>query len=374
MKLFEGKTPTERNKLIAAIVLGVMAVFALWMAFGGSIFSSKPTVAVKSTPTPTPSVSPNANNGEIKLPTQEEMFLEYVNTPIAYNGGFSTAPNAGRNIFAFYEPPPPTPYVTPSAPPFVPPPVETPKPPPPAPIPVGFIMPQSVYAGGKSFRLEVNGDKFTPEMRIIFNGSEMPTTFISPQKLIADIPANFISGEGPRQIIVRSPDGKLYSDPISLNVQAPPRPQFQYIGMIARKRYNNDTAYFAEASKPNSPPISARLNDVVGARFRLVSISANETVFEDVSLGFKHKLPLFRPAPGQTAGTGTGTGTGRPGIPNNGFPNNQGFPPDGSTYNPTIPPGQSIPGIPDNIPRYIPPNQPRQNTSKDDVDDEDGDN
>lgn len=367
MKLFEGKTPTERNKIIAAGVLGVMAIFALWMAFGGSIFSGKTTtVTVKSSPTPKPSAAPNTSGDSLKLPTQEEMFLEYVNTPVVYNGGFSTAPDAGRNIFAFYEPPPPTPYSPTPTPIFTPIPPETPKPTPTPPYLVGYVMPQSVYAGGKAFRLEVNGDKFTPDARIFFNGSEMPTTFVSPQKLIADIPTNFISSEGPRQIIVQSPDGKLYSLPVSINVQAPPRPQFQYIGMIARKRYNNDTAYFAEQGRPNAPPMSARLNDTVGGRFRLISISANETVFEDVSLGFKHKLPLFRPAPGQTAGTGRTNP-----------PNNQGFPTDGTYYNPTIPPGQSIPGIPDNIPRYVPPpnpNQPRQDNSKDDVDDEDGDN
>lgn len=361
MKLFEGKTKTERNKIITAIVVGAMALFSLWMAFGGSIFSSKTTVTVKSSPTPKPSVSPSSNRENLSLPTQEEMFLEYVNTPVVYNGGFSAAPDAGRNIFAFYEPPPPTPYSPTPTPIFVPPPPETPKPTPTPPYLIGFVMPQSVYAGGKAFRLEVSGDKFTPEARIIFSGSEMPTTFVSPQKLIADIPANFISSEGPRQIIIQSPDGKLYSLPIMLNVQAPPRPQFQYVGMIARKRYNNDTAYFQEQGKQT--PFGARLNDLVGGRFRLISISANETVFEDASLGFKHKLSLYRPAPGQTSGTGGRTNP----------PPNQGFPPDGSFYNPTIPPGNP-PGIPANIPRYIPPNQPPQDSSKDDVDDEDGDN
>nr|HQU86521.1 hypothetical protein [Pyrinomonadaceae bacterium] len=349
MKLFEGKTPTERNKLIAAIVLGIMAVFALWFAFGGSIFSSKPTVTVKSSPTPKPSATVRANNDELKLPSQEDMFLEYVNTPVVFNGGYSDSAAVGRNIFSFVEPPPPTPYSPTPTPIFVPPTLPTPKPPEPAPIPVGFVMPQSVYAGGKGFRLEVNGDKFTPEMRIIFNGSEMPTTFVSAQKLIADIPANFISGEGPRQIIVRTPDGKLYSDPINITVQAPPRPQFQYIGMIARKRYNNDTAYFTEPNKTNVNPIGARLNDVVGGRFRLVSISAAETVFEDVSLGFKHKLPLYRPAPGQQGGTGTNPGAGRPN--NNGFPDGFGNP---QIY-PSNPSGT--------IPTYIQPNpqnHPRQ--------------
>lgn len=360
MKLFEGKSPTERNKIIAAIVLGVMAIFALWMAFGGSIFSSKKTVTVATSSTPKPSPSPNQNNQDnLALPSAEDMYLEYINTPVSCCGGYSSAPDAGRNIFAFYEPPPPTPYVPTPTPIFVPPPPETPTPTPVPPLRIDFVMPQSVYAGSKGFRLEINGDKFTPDVRIIFNGSEMPTTFVSPQRIVADIPANFIAGEGPRQIIVQSPDGKLYSLPFTLNVQAPPRPQFQYVGMIARKRYNNDTGYFLEQGKQT--PLGARLNDVVGGRFRLVSISANEAVFEDVSLGFSHRVPLFRPAPGQTAGN--------PGRQGN--PANQGFPPDGSVYNPTIPPGQSIPGIPDNIPRYIPPTPQQQ--QKDDVDDEDGD-
>ena len=72
------------------------------------------------------------------------------------------------------------------------------------------------------------------------------------------------------------------------------KPQFQYIGMIARKRYNNDTAYFLEQGKQT--PMAARLNDVVGGRFRLVSVAADETILEDVNLGFRHKLQLYRPA------------------------------------------------------------------------------
>ena len=66
--------------------------------------------------------------------------------------------------------------------------------------------------------------------------------------------------------------------------------------MIARKRGNNDTAYFQETGKPL--PFGARLNDVVSGRFRLVSISSGEVVFEDTSLGFRHRLALYRPAPG----------------------------------------------------------------------------
>lgn len=357
MNPFAGKTPTERNKMIAAIVLGAVSLFSLYLAFGGSLSSRKPSV--KASPSPTPA---RANGNETaEAPSQEEIFLEWTTTPVAYEPGNFYAPDAGRNIFAFYEPPPPTPYVPPV--PVVQPerPIEikTPTPPPPPPLFVSFVTPQSVYAGSKTFRLEVSGDKFTPESKIFFNGSQLPTTYISPQQLVAEVPANLILGEGPRQITVATPDGSLFSNPMMLNVQAPPRPQFQYIGMIARKRFNNDTAYFLEQGKKT--PLGARLNDVVAGRFRLVSISANETVFEDVSLGFRHKVALYRPAPGQGATSSS-----------SGYPNP-------NSYTPYTPPQQNyeqpqeIPGIPNDIPRYNPPPVQPQNPNedrKDDVDDD----
>lgn len=376
MKLFAGKTPTERNKIIVALVLGVMALFALYMAFGRSLFSRKTTVTASASPTPRPSATtPNANREDRQMPSTDELNSVYGSIPVNYRIENFYAPDAGRNIFAFYEPPPPTPF-SPTPPPTPKPYIEpTPVPTPVPPLLVSFVTPQSVYAGAKAFRLEVNGDKFTPESRIFFNESQLPTTFVSPQKLIADIPANFIAGEGARQIIVRTPDGKLYSNQMLLNVQAPPKPQLQYIGMIARKRYNNDTAYFQEQGK--NVPIGARLNDVVAGRFRIVSISAGETVLEDVNLGFRHKLALYRPAPGQSTAT---RGSGQPtdgGFPTDGtyIPYNQGVP----NYNPPPPPQQQqeIPGIPNNIPRYVPPSPqpsqpPRKDPANEDEDGEDG--
>ena len=134
--------------------------------------------------------------------------------------------------------------------------------------------------------------------------------------------------------------------PAARAVQAPPRPAFQYIGMIGRKRYNNDTAYFTEQGKPT--PFGARLNDIVGGRFRLVDISPTETIFEDTQLGFRHRIPI-------TKASSTGSITSKP---DGGFiPNNPNLPPD------------CIPGIPCNIPRAPVP----QKTPNKGDDDDDGD-
>lgn len=362
MGLFDGKTPTERNKIIAAAVLGVVALVALYFAFGGSLFSSsKSTATVKISPTPTPKsgISVTVNRPEAALPTAGEQDFIYQTTAVSYPG-YVSAPDPGRNIFAFYEPPapcrgencPPSPVPTPT----------TPKPPTPLPTPPIFLAsfsPQTVYAGARSFRLELNGDKFTPDSRIYFNQGELPTIFINQQRLAADIPAKYISAEGPRQIIVQTPDGKLYSNQLMMSVQAPPKPTVLYIGMIGRKRYNNDTAVLKNDEK--APEFSARLNDVINNRFRLIDIAPEQVTFEDVSLGFKHRVPITR---GLTAGSmppGRGTDLNVPGIP---------------TFNPNLPQPGDIPGIPNNI-RQMNPNMTdeerkkmKEQMQKQDVDDE----
>lgn len=392
MKLFEGISPAEKNKRIALIVLGAMVLLAIGYNVM-TLYPSRKTNVTVTTASPTPIASPRNNSDVAALPSNEELNFLYTTTPISYSPGTFYAPDAGRNIFAFYEPPLPTPYV---APPIVikeetPYPLPTPAPTPP--ILVGFVTPQSVYAGSKSFRMEVNGDKFTPDSIILFNGNPIPTTFVSPQQLVAEIPSNFVAGAGAISIMVRTPDGKLFSNQVMLNVQVPPTPQFQYIGMIGRKRANNDTAYFQEQGKtPPPPPVSARLNDIVNGRFRLVSISVNETVFEDVNLGFRHKLALYRPAPGQNAYSDN------PNNPNNiinknrynqfnqalenppvyippqeipGIPGN--IQPQEIPRIPRIPDNiqpQQIPGIPSNIPRYN-PQQPPQTPNRNNDDDDD---
>ena len=358
MKLLEGKTPTERNKIIAAAVLGVVALFALYFAFGRSLFSSSTTTAtVKVSPSPKAAASPTTRTDAV-LPTASEQDFVYQTTAVFYPGNIS-APDPGRNIFAFYEPAapckgdqcPPSPVPSPT-------PMKSPTPVPPPPILIAGFNPQSVYAGARSFRLEVTGDKFTPDSHIYFNQTELPTTFINTQKMTADVPAKYISGEGPGQIIVQTPDGKLYSNQVMISVQAPPKPTLLYIGMIGHKGYNNDKAILADNEK--APPYSARLNDVVGGRFRLVEISPVEVTFEDTGLGFRHRVFMSKGILIGSMPPGRGTDLSEPGVP-------------------TYPPGfipQNIPGIPNNIQQYNPQEQRKMEVQrqvekqKEDVDDE----
>ena len=168
MNIFAGKSPTERNKIIAASVLGIMALFSIYLSFGGSLFSRKTTVTVTASPSPSlsPGASPNqANLTPITVPDDEAIIREFTTTPIVYSPGNNGGAGVGRNIFAFYEPPPPTPYSPTPIPPekrLVPPDI-TPSPTPP--IMITFVNPQGVYAGSKDFDYRSTAKDLRPNRR-----------------------------------------------------------------------------------------------------------------------------------------------------------------------------------------------------------------
>jgi hypothetical protein len=273
MALFEGKTPAERNKLIAAIALGVLALISLtYMLFGG--VSSSTTVKQARTsarPSPIRSTSPAPDEQPDDRPL----------VPIPVSNIPAPVPEVARNIFAFYVPPP-TPTPTPI-------PVATPTPAPPPPILLASISPSNVFARTGDFSLEVSGDKFTPSCRLVVDGRELPTRFVNAQQLSASVPANAIATEGARQISVRTPDGTLYSNSATLNVTAPPAPNFTYIGTLIAPS-GNDTAVLQD--KESKEVLNVQRGDVVGGRFRVTSISVREILLVDTTIRVKHSLPF----------------------------------------------------------------------------------
>lgn len=284
MALFEGKTPSERNKLIAAIVLGVLALAALsYMFFGSSptprrIANNNSNRRTTTTQTTTTTV----NTRTVPTPNQVREDAELAPPlPINYQVTPPPVPEAGRNIFAFYVPPPPKPSPTPPPP--------SPSPPPPPSFVLSSISPTNVYARTGDFTLQVTGDKFTPAVRIYVGDAELATRFASPQQLSATVPAPLIGHEGARQVSVRTSDGKLFSNTATLNVMAAPVPNFSFVGIIGDKRYS-DTAILKD--KNSKQLLNVQRGDIVGGRFRVTSISEREVWLTDTSIRIKHTLPF----------------------------------------------------------------------------------
>jgi len=112
MELFAGKSANERNKIIAAMVLGFVALIALYIAFGSGIFSGSKAAVVSASPTPKPGEK-QSDTSAFRVPTRQEQDLGYATTPVDYRPD-SGASEPGKNIFAFYEPPIPCPGCTPT--------------------------------------------------------------------------------------------------------------------------------------------------------------------------------------------------------------------------------------------------------------------
>jgi hypothetical protein len=284
MQLFDPNNPNEKKKMIAAAVLGVAAIAVLgYVFFGGS--SKKPTTTntiAKASPTPRIAKEPDTVDYE-----------QSVYQPVNYVGTQPSVSEANRNIFAYYEPPPP-----PVKLPYVP----TPTPVPPPPVTASSLMPSNVYARTPGdFSLQINGDKFTPALHVTIDGRDLPTRFINAQQLFTTVPAALITNPGPRQVGVRSNDGQLYSNTITLTVTPPPVPNYTYIGIIGKPRFN-DTAVLQDKSSKDL--VNVQRGDLLGGRFRVSSISEKEVVVIDATLKIRHTIsfsldsatgPQFRP-------------------------------------------------------------------------------
>ncbi|HEV2706615.1 MAG TPA: hypothetical protein VGV59_11865 [Pyrinomonadaceae bacterium] len=275
MALFEGKTPAERNKMIAAVVLGLLALIFMWrMLFGGTTKKTSTNAKATASPSRAPGTGPLS-----QTPEPDQSLIPP--TKVVYTRVDPGSAEAGRNIFAFYVKPQPAPKPsTEELPPATP----TPTPP----LMLSSLSTQSVFARTGDFPLQVSGDKFTPAVRIYIDGQELQTQVASGQQASATVPASVIASPGARQVQVRTPDGQLYSNSITLNVMQPPAPTMTFVGFIGRAGYKNETAVL---KNPKNELLSVKLNDLVEGRFRVTNISDRMVELTDKDLKIKHTLP-----------------------------------------------------------------------------------
>ncbi|HVS21822.1 MAG TPA: hypothetical protein VHD88_08230, partial [Pyrinomonadaceae bacterium] len=84
-------------------------------------------------------------------------------------------------------------------------------------------------------------------------------------------------------------DGKLYSNTATLTVTPPPLPNYNYIGLIGKPRFN-DTAVLQK--KGEKDLINVQRGEVLEGRFRVTSISEREVVLVDTTLKIRHTIPF----------------------------------------------------------------------------------
>lgn len=284
MKFFDPNNPNEKKKMIAAGALGLVALIVLgYVFFGGS---SKPTTNSNNVARTSPTPRPPTTGSTVPIEPDDCSYCREV----TYNGSLPSVSEANRNIFAYYIPPSPTP----KPPPYVP----TPTPTPPPPLIASSLSPSNVYARTPTdFALQVSGDKFTPAVHIFVDGRDLPTRFISAQQLFTTVPANLITNPGVRQVEVRTPDRTLYSNIVTLNVTPPPLPNYSYVGLIGKPRFN-DTAVIQDKSSKDF--LNVQRGDPVGSRFKVVSISEREIKLIDTTLKIMHTIPFSADSSGAT--------------------------------------------------------------------------
>ncbi|MDQ2977201.1 MAG: hypothetical protein M3R69_17540 [Acidobacteriota bacterium] len=279
MQLSDIQNPNERKKLIGAAALGLLAIVLLWWTFFGFGSSTK----VSQRPVSQTKSAAVSSGSSSKAPSQTGADLSGLLDqlrPISYEHSLPPVPEARRNIFVYYEPP--KPVVAASV-------IPTPTPTPIPPVLLASLSPATVYARTADFTLDIAGDKLSPQLHVVIDNNELPTRYVGPQQISATVPATLIANPGLRQVMLRSVDGQLYSNSATLNVAAPPIPNYNYVGIIGTRRYI-DTAILQD--KGSKETLNVQRGDLLGGRFRVTSISEKELVLVDTNLKIKHAIAL----------------------------------------------------------------------------------
>jgi hypothetical protein len=84
------------------------------------------------------------------------------------------------------------------------------------------VAPAKVPAGSGPFILQISGSGFAPQSVVLWSGTSLTTTYVSPTKLTASVPASFAASSGAFTITVANPGGQSSSGPgTSVDVENP---------------------------------------------------------------------------------------------------------------------------------------------------------
>jgi hypothetical protein len=268
------KSKETRNMFLLGGLLIALVGVIYYQFFSGSDAPDSTSAAAgvasanaKTTPSPTPQRQTSGTPAPI------------ISQPLdlaSISGGSRSSGGTGRNIFIY-----PTPTPTPPPPPPTPMPSPTPWP-----IPVFSVNPGNVIARTAGFTLTVFGEKMPQDAQGLINGRAYPTTFVSVTQVKVNVPADAIKTPGMLSVTVRSgSDSKLYSNPASINVAAPPEPPYKYIGLIIIKGAPTATM----VSKSNDDDLqNVKKGQVVGGRWKIINITPQKVEIEDISIKVSH--------------------------------------------------------------------------------------
>jgi hypothetical protein len=267
------KSKENRNKILLGVLLIALAGVIYFQFFSGSDTPNPaPGVAqgaARTTPSPTPQRQTSGTPARI---ISQPLDLASIEQGSRSSGG------TGRNIFV---------YPTPTPPP--PPPSPTPVPSPtPWPIPVLSVNPGNVIARTADFTLTVFGQNVPQDAQGIINGRAYPTTVVSAAQAKINVPAEAIRMPGMLSVSLRSGgNATIVSNPVSLNVAAPPEPPYKYVGLITVK--NTPTATLVSKNNDDDQ-FNVKKGQVVERRWKIINITPLKVELEDTTIKVSHIL------------------------------------------------------------------------------------
>src|SRR5262249_40962038 len=134
----------------------------------------------------------------------------------------------------------------------------------------------------------VFGEKMPQDAQGLINGRAYPTTFVNAAQVKINVPAEAIRSVGSLSVTVHSgSDPKLESNPMPVNIAAPPEPPDKYVGLITIK--NVPTAVLIDSNKDKDDDVfKAKKGEIVERKWKIINITPQMVELEDTTIKVSH--------------------------------------------------------------------------------------
>jgi hypothetical protein len=229
----KGTNAEQKKRLMLAALGGLLVFIVIYQFFLASPSkpARKPGNSNSSAPTSPVATAPPPAAGQAAKPKPSGQAEEVVAllmsdlTPLDLRGpvaGGSVEVNKERgDVFKFWVKPPDPPV----------------PPPPPPPITLTGVTPASAVAGTpRKITLTVVGSTIPEDAQLLFDNAVKPAKRVNEHQMTTELEPSEYAFQRSINITVKSAsDVKMFSNPISFNVQAAPEPQFRYIGRLGEQ-------------------------------------------------------------------------------------------------------------------------------------------
>jgi hypothetical protein len=169
---------------------------------------------------------------------------------------------------------------------------------------INSLSPASADAGGKAFTLTINGNNFSVDDRVTWNGTVLATTFVNSNQVTGEVPENDLAAVGAASVAVFTSNLVVGSQSVSFSITGPnnPKPTASSLKPTSAAKGSGDTEVLLSGSGFTTLSTADWTVGAVSSPLPIAFLSGSQVIVlipaDNLAQSGTAMLDISNPAPG----------------------------------------------------------------------------